>query len=82
MAGDEHAVLSAGGDDLILADIGVILDLVSDQWLGTFVHRLVEQGDGEVGHADIFRQPLALGFGQRAERLFKRHLGLLPVDQQ
>jgi hypothetical protein len=75
-------MLPAGGDNLTLADIGMIFNLAGEQRLGALSHGLVEQSDSEVRHTNILRQPLAPGLGQRAKRLLQRHIGLRPVNQQ
>ena len=75
-------MLTAGGDNLTLADIGVILNLVGEQRIGAFSHGFVEQSDSEDRHTNILRQPLAQALGQRAKDLLQPHLGLRPVNQQ
>jgi len=75
-------MLPAGGDDLILADISVILDLVGEQRLGAFPHGFVKQSDSQIRHANILRQPLAPDLSQRAKCLLQRYDALRPVDRQ
>jgi hypothetical protein len=72
----------AGFLHLGLVEIGMILDLVADQRFRTYRHRRLDQGDGEIGHADMPRQPLLFDPRQRAERFDQRHLRVRPVQQQ
>ena len=59
IGGHDQAVAAAGGQHLVLLEIGVHLDLVGDQRLRAQTRGLVEQRHGEVRHADVARQPLA-----------------------
>ena len=58
------------------------LELVADQRLGRQRHRLVEQRDVEIRHADVARHAGLLDLAQRAERFGQRHLRVRPVQQQ
>ncbi len=82
MTGHQQTVTSAGSKQLILPQIGVIIDLVGDQRLGAQMNGLVEQRQGEIGNADMARQTLALGLGQRAQRFSQWHARLRPMNQQ
>ena len=77
-----HAVARAGLPHLGLVEIGMVFDLVAHQRLRTRRHRLLDQGHGEIGHADMAREPCLLDPRQRAERLRQRHLRIGPVQQQ
>ena len=64
VGGDEKAVLAAGGEHLVLAQIGVDLDLVGHQLLGALGDRFLYQ------HApDIVSVPRALEPEQIAENI-------------
>ena len=60
----------------------MILRLQGDQRLGAERDRLVEQRDVEIGDADMARQPLPLGLGQRRHGFFERDRRIGPVHQQ
>ena len=44
-------------------------DLIADQRLGRDRQRLLDQGHGEIGNADMAGKPVALDLAQRADRL-------------
>src|SRR5665811_1998072 len=77
-----HAVLAAGGDHLVLVEIGMALDLVADQRFAGDLVGLVEQGHSEIRNADLTRVARAFHLGHGAERFGKRHARVRPVDQQ
>jgi hypothetical protein len=58
------------------------LDLVADQRLVGERDGFLHQGDGEVRHSDVARQPHALDLAQRAERLAQRNPRVRPMQQQ
>ena len=60
----------------------MILGLQRHQRLGAELDRLIEQRDVEVGDADVPRQPLPLGLGQRRHGFGERNLRVRPVHQQ
>ena len=57
-------------------------DLIANERLGRKPHRLLDELDGEIGHPDMARQPIALDLAQRAERIGERDLRIGPVQQQ
>ena len=73
---------AAGVDDLRRVDIRVALALQIDQRLRAERDRLVEQRDVEIRHADVARETVALGLGERAHGLLQRDRGVRPVHQQ
>ena len=79
---DRHAVLAAGGDHLRLVEKRMTFDLIANERLGRKPHRLLDELDGEIGHPDMARQPIALDLAQRAERIGERDLRIGPVQQQ
>src|SRR5262249_6119582 len=58
------------------------LDLVRHQRFARKLHRVLQQRDGKIRDPDMLGTPVALGLAQNAERLFKGHLRVWPVDEQ
>ena len=77
-----NAVLFARRDHLALVEIGMHLDLVAGDRLAGELHRLIEQRDGEIRHADVTRAALFLHLAQRADGVGERHLLARPMQQQ
>ncbi len=73
---------ATGGAHLRLIDERMPLDLVDDQRFGREFHRVVDQGDGEVRHADVLRQPCSLHLTQRADGIRERNARVGPVDKE
>ena len=81
--GDEHELVPARrGDELRLIEIGMVLGLQHGEGLRTERDRLVEQRGGEIGNADMAREPLPLGLGERRHVLAHGNLRIGPVHQQ
>ena len=80
--GDRRFELSRRRLELRELEVGVILDLVGDEFRRGERLRPAEFGRGEVGDADGPGQALGLRLVQGAERFFQRRLGLGPVQQQ
>ena len=81
--GDEDQLVPPRrGQQLRLVEKRMILRLQYDQRLGAEFDRLVEQRDVEIGDADMARQPLPLGLGQRRHGLAQRNVRIGPMDQQ
>ena len=66
----------------VLRQIGVIFDLVSDEWFGADMHRLLKHSECEIRHADVPRKPASLGLCKGPERFSEWHFGLWPMDQE
>ncbi len=60
----------------------MILGLQGDQRLGAKLDRLVEQGDVEIGDADMACQPPLLGLGQGRHGLTQCDLRIGPMNEQ
>ena len=82
VGGENDAACAAGVDDPGRVDIGMGLALQVDQRLRAERDRLVEQRDVEIRHAEVAREPVALGLGERAHGFLQRDLGVRPVHQQ
>ena len=77
-----NAGLLAGGDHLVLIEVGVAFDLVADQRLGGRLHRLLDQRHGKIRNANLPHEAFVLQFGHGAQRLGERHARVRPMDQQ
>src|SRR5262249_44002996 len=65
-----------------LVDERMDLDLVRHQRFARELHRVLQQGDGEIRDSDMLGAPVAFGLAQNAERLLKRHLRARPMDEK
>src|SRR5262245_3701086 len=79
---DCQAVATAGGKHLALVDERMNLDLVRHQRFARELHRVLQQGDGEIRDPDMLGAPVAFGLAQNAERLLQRHLQAGPMDEK
>src|SRR3974390_3534683 len=77
-----HAVPFAGGDDLVLVEEWVALDLIADQRLARHLDSFLEQRHREIRHTDLFDVALVLYLGHGAQCLAQRYARVRPVDQQ
>ena len=59
----------------------MVLDLVADDRCADHLHGLAQQRHGEVGNADVPRQPLLLKPHHLRQRRAQIHVGRRPVDQ-
>ena len=67
---------------LVVSMIRMAFALQVDQRLRAERDRLVEQRDVEIRHADVAREAVALGLGERAHGSFSGICGVRPVHQQ
>src|SRR5262249_38026178 len=81
-SGEDQTALAAGFGELRLVEMGVILGLQVDQRLGAEADGFIEHGDVEIGNADMAREALPLGFGQRGNGLAQRNVRVGPMHEQ
>src|SRR5271156_5541257 len=74
--------LPRASDDFGLIEIGVGLDLQYHKRLGGKPVGLVEHGDVEIRHPDMFGTPRRLDLAKRRNRPGQRNLRIGPVDHQ
>ena len=82
VGGEDQTALPARLHQLGLVEMGVVLGLQGDQRFRTKPDRFIEQRDIEIRDADMAREPLPLGLGQRADRLVECNLRVRPVHEQ
>ena len=82
MAGEDHPVALAGSEDLVLSEVGVVLDLIGDQGLRALGHGLVHERHREVREADVPGEAVLFRLRKCAHGLCERHGGLRPVDEE
>src|SRR5262249_29421085 len=82
VSGEDRTGLAAGFGELRPAATGVILGLQVDQGVGAEEDGFIEDGDVEIGNADMAREALPLGFGQRGNGLAQRNVRVGPMHEQ
>ena len=82
MGDEDQPVLAHRGQQLRLVEIRMIFGLQDGERFGAERDRLVEQPGGEIGDADMAREPGPLGLGQRRHVFAHRDFRIGPVHQQ